>query len=68
MKGKPRHNNKSDGDGKQNKFQAKPNRHAWESFAVEQNLMEEYYYSDIHQVKEHTGDQKVYWLFSLWWD
>jgi hypothetical protein len=62
MKWKPRHNNKSDGDEKQNKIQAKPNRHAWEIFAVEHNLMEEYFYFNRHQVKEHTGDQKVYWL------
>jgi hypothetical protein len=61
MKWKPSHSNKSDGD-KQNKIQAKPNRHAWELFAVEHNLMEEYFYLDRHQVKEHTGDQKVYFL------
>jgi hypothetical protein len=24
--------------------------------------MEEYFYFDCHQVKEHTGDQKVHWL------
>jgi hypothetical protein len=63
MEWKPSHNNKSDGDNKQeNKIQAKPNRHAWEIFAVEQNLKEEYFYFDRHKVKEHTGDQKVYWL------
>ena len=61
-KWKPRHE-KSDGDEQnQNKMQAKPNRHAWELFAVEQNLMHHYYYFDRHQVKEHTADQKVYWL------
>jgi hypothetical protein len=63
MKWKPSPNNKSDGDNKQeNKIQAKPNRHGWEIFAVEQNLKEEYFYFDRHKVKEHTGDQKVYWL------
>mgnify|MGYP000718524504 CR=1 FL=1 len=44
IKWKPRHNNKSDGDDKENKIQAKPNLHAWEIFAVEQNLKEEYFY------------------------
>jgi hypothetical protein len=63
MEWKPSHNNKSDGDNKQeNKIQAKPNCHAWEIFAVEQNLKEGYFYFDRHNVKEHTGDQKVYWL------
>jgi hypothetical protein len=60
-KWKPRDNNKSNGD-KENKIQAKPNCHAWELFAVEQNLMEGYFYFDCHQVKEHFGDQKVYSL------
>jgi hypothetical protein len=44
---KPRHYNKSDGD-KQTQIQAKPNRHARELFAVEHNLMGEYFYYDCH--------------------
>jgi hypothetical protein len=40
----------------------KPKIHTWEPFAVEHDLVQEYFYFDRHEVKEYTAETKVYWL------
>ena len=53
---------KGDAGGEIQEFLVKPEVHAWEVFAIEQNLKQEYFYFDRYKVKEYTGDQKVYWI------